>query len=66
MSRVDRKFIKVKNKESKKCFKKGIEHLFPSCPRCGSPLTSGFGNESGDWFLCKNCGEEVPFESIEE
>lgn len=74
MSRVDRKFIKSKDSKWNQYFKKlfsrnstnGIENLFPSCPRCNSPLTCGFGDESGDWYLCKNCGEAVTFESTEE
>jgi len=40
----------------------------PKCPKCNAPLLSGFGDSSGDYYLCLSCGAVIPidFEEYEE
>lgn len=50
-------------------FQAKADHLeIPKCPECNAPLLAGFGNSSGDYFLCLNCGAEIPlnFEDSKE
>lgn len=38
----------------------------PSCSMCGAPLLAGFGDSTGDYYLCLDCGAIVPVNQVNE
>ena len=64
MSRRLNKILK-KNRELVKdpAFQAEAERLgFPKCPKCKAPLLAGYGDSTGNYYICLSCGHSAPTE----